>query len=165
MSGLRKGLCNSTIFCVNNLYYGDANLRVVANLATEKLFGLLCITAALLHPSSPRNAIKPTVHLTLWDRPSEKEKYGTFTHSVLLWKKLIETGEGCCSTWIIQVCIVSLFLVEAVLLGSVSCGKFCSPVTPLPTVNIAFAAWLLDASSTLSAAVLRPAVQAEHLQF
>lgn len=49
-------------FSGNNLYYGDANLRVVANHATEKLFGLLCITAALLHPSSPRNAMKPTMH-------------------------------------------------------------------------------------------------------
>lgn len=64
VSGSRKGLCNSTIFCVNNLYYGDANLRVVANHATERLFGLLCITAALLHPSSPRNAMNPTVHTT-----------------------------------------------------------------------------------------------------
>lgn len=52
----------------------------------------------------------------------ERKKYCTFTHSALLWKKRIETGEGCCSTGIVQVCMVSLFLIEAVLLGSVSCG-------------------------------------------
>lgn len=77
----------------------------------------------------------------------------------------METGEGCCSTGIVQLCTVSLFLVEAILLGSVSCGKILqSLITPPPAVNTAFAAWLLDATS-LSAAALRPALQAEHLQF
>lgn len=53
----------------------------------------------------------------------KRKKYCTFTHSALLWKKLIEAGEGWCSTGIVQVCIASLFLMEAVLPGSVSCGK------------------------------------------
>lgn len=89
----------------------------------------------------------------------------TFTHSVLLWKKLIESGQVCCSAGIVQVGIVSLFLMEAALFGSVSCEKIFQPLTPLPRVNTAFSAWLLDSTSTVSAAALRPALQAEHLQF
>lgn len=101
----------------------------------------------------------------LWDRPSEKEN-ALYLHSqCLALEEAHRVRPGLlfcwnCSSWH---CVTVSH--EAALFGSVSCEKIFQPLTPLPRVNTAFSAWLLDSTSTVSAAALRPALQAEHLQF